>query len=286
VSDRAPGDRLAVARRGALGLWTAVGLALMFMPVLLIVAFSFNDHAGRFNLTWQGFTLRYWQDAFAVPQLNDALVTSLLVATATTAIALAIGALLAVALVRHRFALRGPLGVLAVLPLASPEIVLGSALLGLFLTLNFATGFATILVAHVVFSIAFVVVTTTARLQQLDAHLEEAAMDLGCTHTAALVRVTLPLLVPALLGAALLTFILSFDDFVITNFTSGATVTLPLYIFGAARQGVPAQVNVLATIVLVAVLLAMFAQVLVARRAGQRDPAASLLDIATHDHRR
>ncbi|MEJ7892861.1 MAG: ABC transporter permease subunit [Solirubrobacteraceae bacterium] len=143
--------------------------------------------------------------------------------------------------------------------MATPEVVLGASLLGLFLTLGFATGFVTIVIAHVMFNVSYVVVTVKARLAGMDVHLEEAAADLGASEWTTFRKVTLPLIAPGVGAAGLLAFALSFDDFVITNFNAGQTSTFPLYIYGAARQGVPPQVNVIATALLLLVLVAMIA---------------------------
>jgi spermidine/putrescine transport system permease protein len=181
---------------------------------------------------------------------------------------------MALALVRYRFRGRAPANFFIFLPLATPEVVLGAALLGLFITMGLATGFATILVAHTMFNVSYVVVTIRARLQGLDTHLEEAAMDLGANEWTAFRKVTLPLIAPGVAAAALLAFALSVDDFVITNFTAGQTSTFPLFIWGAARQGVPAEVNVLATMLLLAVLGLMALNVAYQRRRARAEAGA------------
>jgi spermidine/putrescine transport system permease protein len=173
---------------------------------------------------------------------------------------------MAMALVRHRFRGRGPVDMLTFLPLASPEVVLGAALLALFLTMNVATGFVTIVIAHVMFSVSYVVVTVKARLEGMDPHIEEAAMDLGANERTTFLKVTLPMIAPGLAAAGLLAFVISLDDFVITNFNAGETSTFPLFIWGAARQGVPAQVNVIATALLVGALLLVALNLVVQRR--------------------
>jgi spermidine/putrescine transport system permease protein len=232
------------------------GLAFLFAPIVVVVAFSFNDPEGRYNLSWSGFTLDHWLDPFAAPGLGEALGNSVLIAAVAGPIAVALGALLAIGLTRHRFRGRGAGELFVFLPLATPEVILGASLLGLFLTVNLATGLLTIILGHVTFCLSYAVVTIRARLEGMDAHLEEAARDLGAGEWAALRLVTLPLLAPALASALLLALALSFDDFVTTNFNSGQTVTLPMYIWGAARQGVPPEVNVIASAALVVALLA------------------------------
>ena len=244
-------------RSRLLGAWSALALLYLFVPIFIVALFSFNDPQGRFNLTWEGFTLDHWKDPFGVPGIGAAVANSIVIAAISTAIALVLGTFMAMALVRHGFRGRAGVDLFVFLPLATPEVVLGAALLGLFLTLNFATGFVTIVIAHVMFNVSYVVVTIKARLEGMDMHIEEAAMDLGANEWTTFRLVTLPLILPGIAAAGLLAFALSFDDFVITNFTAGQTSTFPLFIWGAARQGVPPQVNVLATALLVIVLVFM-----------------------------
>lgn len=261
-------------RGWALGLWTALALLYLFIPVFVIAAFSFNDNQGRFNFTWQGFTLRHWQDPFADPDLAEAMRNSLMVAGITTVVAVILGTFMALALVRYSFRGRGATDMFVFLPLATPEVVLGAALLGLFLTMAVTTGFLTIVIAHVMFTISFVVVTVKARLSGMDTHIEEAAMDLGASEWTAIRKITLPMIAPGVLAAALLAAAISIDDYVITSFNAGQTITFPLFIFGATRQGVPPSVNVLATGLLVVILLLLAVNVLVQRRLAKRDAAA------------
>ena len=245
-------------RSRLLGACAAVALLYLFIPIFIVALFSFNDPKGRFNLTWEGFTLDHWAHPFAAEGIDVAVRNSLLIAALSTAIALALGTFTALALVRHRFRGRGALDMFVFLPLATPEVVLGAALLGLFLTIGTATGFATIVIAHTMFNVSYVIVTIKARLEGMDTHLEEAAADLGANEWTAFRLVTLPLILPGIAAAGLLAFALSFDDFVITNFNAGQTSTFPLFIWGAARQGVPPQVNVLATALLMVALVGMF----------------------------
>jgi spermidine/putrescine transport system permease protein len=253
-------------RTWALGAWSVLALVYLFIPIGVVILYSFNDPQGRFNLTWEGFTLDHWKDPFAIDGLGEALSNSLIIGALSTAVAVALGTFMALALVRYRFTGRAPTNFFIFLPLATPEVVLGAALLGLFITLGLATGFLTIFIAHTMFIVCYVVVTIRARLQGLDTHLEEAAMDLGANEWTAFRKVTLPLIAPGVAAAALLGFALSVDDFVITNFTAGQTSTFPLFIWGAARQGVPAEVNVLATGLLLAVLVLMALNVAYQRR--------------------
>jgi spermidine/putrescine transport system permease protein len=221
----------------------------MLIPIAVIFAFSFNDPAGRYNFTWVGFTLDHWSNAFGIPELNEALLTSLKLAVLATLISTVIGTLMAMALVRYEFFGRRAANFLIVIPMATPEVVMGSALLSFFLLLGtFSLGFETLLIAHVMFCISFVVVVVRSRLIGFDRNLEEAAKDLGASPLQTFRLVTLPLIMPGIFGAAMLAFALSIDDFVISNFNSGTTVTFPLYIFGAAQRGIPVEVNVIAMI--------------------------------------
>ncbi len=253
-----------------LGVWSLGAILFLFMPIFVIVLFSFNDNQGRFNFTWQGFTLRHWADPFGVEGLQEAFLTSIGLAALTTIVAVTLGVCVALALVRHRWRGRGAVGGLVFLPLATPEVVLGAALLGWFLTMGLVRGFVTLLIAHVMFTLGYVVITIRARMEGMDEHIEEAAMDLGANQLTTLRKITLPLLAPGVAAAALLCFAISIDDFVVSNFTAGQTVTFPLYVYGAARQGVPPQVNVLATAMLIVVVGLMFVNLLLQKRAARR----------------
>src|SRR5215218_3613356 len=208
-------DRL---RHWALGIWSALALLYLFIPVFIVVLFSFNDNKGRFNFTWQGFTLRHWAHPFSDPDLSKALTNSVEIALLSTLIATALGTFMAMALVRYRFRARSTVDFFVFMPLSSPEVVLGAALLAMFLTLNVNTGFITIVIAHVMFTVSYVVVTVKARLEGMDRHIEEASMDLGATEWTTFRKVTLPLIAPGVAAAALLAAAISVDDYVITSF--------------------------------------------------------------------
>jgi spermidine/putrescine transport system permease protein len=246
--------------------YAVLAFAYLLLPIGVVIVFSFNDPAGRFNYTWQGFTLDNWKNWDAFPQLTDALWLSLQVAVIASVAATALGTLIALALVRYGFRGRSTTNFFVFLPMSTPEIVLGASLLALFLTMNVATGFLTIVIAHIMFNISYVVVTVKARLVGFDRHLEEAAMDLGANEWTTFLKVTLPLIAPGILAAGLLAFALSVDDFVITYFNAGAETTFPLFVWGAARVGAPAQVNVIGTAIFVLALTAMFLNVLLQRR--------------------
>jgi spermidine/putrescine transport system permease protein len=262
------GDRL---RSWGLALWSGLALLYLFIPIFIVVLFGFNDNKGRFNFTWQGFTLAHWKNPFSDPDLTKALENSLTIALLATVIAVALGTFMALALVRYGFRGRSVVDTTVFLPLATPEVVLGAALLALFLTVGVNTGYTTIVLAHVMFTVSYVVVTVKARLEGMDRHIEEAAMDLGATEWATFRKVTLPLIAPGVAAAALLAAAISIDDYVITSFNAGQTQTFPLFIFGATRQGVPPEVNVLATCLLVGVLILMALNVLLQRRLARRE---------------
>jgi spermidine/putrescine transport system permease protein len=272
---RRRGGRDRGMRNWVLGGWSALALLYLFIPVFIVILFSFNDNRGRFNFTWQSFTLKHWAHPFANPDLTAALKNSLLIAGLDTVIATALGTFMAVALVRYSFRGRGTVDMFVFLPLSTPEVVLGAALLALFLTASISTGFVTILIAHVMFTISYVVVTVKARLEGMDRHIEEAAMDLGANEWTTFRKVTLPLIAPGVGAAALLAAAISVDDYVITSFNAGQTTTFPLFIFGATRQGVPAEVNVLGSMLLLAVLVLMGLNVLLQRRLSRRDLRAT-----------
>jgi spermidine/putrescine transport system permease protein len=242
-------------RRHALSVYGLAAIGYLLAPVVVVMAFSFNDPPGRFNYTWQKFTWDNWLRPFGVPGLAESMITSLEIAVIAAAGGCLLGTPLAMALARYRFRGRTATDGLVLLPMATPEVVLGAGLLALYLNLGIPTGFATIAIAHTMFVLGFVVVTVRARLVDLDQHLEEAAADLGAGPFTTFRLVTFPLILPSIIAAALLAFLLSIDDFVITNFTSGTTVTFPLYVWGAARVGVPPQVNVIGTMLLLASLL-------------------------------
>lgn len=260
-------QRLArVAGHIALPVYAVLALAYLFAPIAIIVLFSFNDVRGRFNFVWQGFTLNHWLDPFKIPALTDAMILSLKIAAVSTLIATALGTLIALALIRYRFVGIAAVSLLILLPLTTPEVVMGSSLLTLFLNQGITLGFNTIIFAHVMFNISFVVVVVRARLRGFDWTLEEAAMDLGANEWRTFRKVTLPLIFPGILAAALLAFALSMDDFIITLFTSGQEVTFPLWVWGAARTAVPPQINVIGTLILVTTVTLIGASLLLQQR--------------------
>lgn len=256
---------------GRVGRWGLTALAVggfvyLFTPIAVIVGYSFNKPRGKFNIIWQQFTLDNWKDPFAPGPLTDAMYLSLKIAAIAALSATVLGSLIALALVRYRFRGGTLVNLLLVLPLTTPEIVMGSSLATLFITRGVQRGVTTIVIAHVLFCTSFVALTVKARIRGFDWTLEDAAMDLGATPWRTFSRVTLPLITPGILAAALLSFALSIDDFIITFFNAGAEETFPLRIFGASRVEISPQINVLATIVLLVSVALMLLGVLVRRR--------------------
>jgi spermidine/putrescine transport system permease protein len=266
----------AFARRHVLTVYSILFFAYLLLPIAIVVLFSFNHPSGKFNYVWQGFTWDNWRYWDGVPGIRSALFLSLEIAVIASVIATALGTMIALALVRYGFRGRGATNILIFLPLSTPEIVLGASLLTLFLNLNFVFGFRTILIAHIMFCISFAVVTVKARLVGFDRHLEEAAMDLGANEWVTFRKVTLPLIAPAILSALLLCFAISIDDFVVTYFNSGSSVTFPLFVWGAARIGTPPQVNVIGTAIFAIAVTAMLVNVLVQNRRARTAAAASI----------
>jgi spermidine/putrescine transport system permease protein len=259
-----------LADRYLLVVYTLLAIIYLLMPVAVIILFSFNDPAGRYNFTWQGFTLKYWLNPFGVAGLFDAVYLSLVIAFLSTIVATALGTLIAIALERYRFRGRAPINSLIFLPMATPEIIMGASLLTLYVSIGvppfFPLNWITILIAHIMFNISFVVVTVRARLAGFPRHLEEAAADLYANEWQTFWKVTFPLILPGIVAAALLAFSLSIDDFVITNFSSGNTQTFPMYIYAKARIGIPVQVNVIGTIIFLVAVGAVLLTTLAGRR--------------------
>ncbi len=256
-------------RRRGLTIYAMLAMLYLLLPIGVVILFSFNDPKGRFNFTWQGFTLDNWLHPFAFPGLGSAMELSIEIAILACVFATALGTFIALALVRYSFGGRGIVNLLIFLPMTTPEIVLGASLLTLFLNRGVATGFGTILIAHIMFNISYVVVTVKARLVGFDRHLEEAAMDLGATPAETFRKVTLPLIAPGILSAALIAFALSIDDFVITYFNAGSETTFPLFVWGAARVAVPPQINVIGSMIFLVAVFLMFANIVIQRRRGE-----------------
>jgi spermidine/putrescine transport system permease protein len=249
-----------------LDVYAVLALGYLLLPIAIVIAFSFNNPLGRFNYTWAGFTFKNWLHPLDYPGLGSALGVSLEIAFLSALVATAMGTLIALALVRYRFRGSATTNLLIFVPMTTPEIVMGASLLTLFLNWKIPQGFGTILIAHILFNISYVVVTVRARLVGFDRHLEEAAMDLGANEIVTFFRVTLPLIAPGILAAGLLAFALSVDDFVITYFNAGTVTTFPLFVWGAARVAVPPQINVVGTAIFVVAVGGMLANVLLQNR--------------------
>jgi spermidine/putrescine transport system permease protein len=253
-------------RGRGLQIYTWLVIAWLALPIAVMILFGFNDTHGRINTSWQGFTLKWYGRLFEIDDLTKALVNSLLIAVLTMVIAGVLGSLIGLALGRYRFRGSGAMNLVMFAAISCAEIVMGASLLSLFVTLAVPLGFWTILISHVMFSISFVAVTVRARAMTLDPAIEEAARDLGAGAWDTFRLVTLPMIFPGVLAGSLLAFALSIDDFVITNFNSGGTVTFPLWIWGVTRVGIPPQVNVMGTLIFTAGVLVAVVNALLARR--------------------
>lgn len=235
-----------------LGIWAALVYVWLFAPIVVIVLFSFNEPKGKFNIVWNQFTLQNWLHPFRKAEYRDALITSLQVAAVSVLIATIIGSMMALALSRYDFKGKGFVNIVVVLPLTTPEIVMGSSLFTLFFARNIGFGFTTVTLAHIMFCVSFVAMTVQARTRGFDWTLEDAALDLGSTPWRTFRTVTFPLILPGIAAAALLSFALSIDDYIITSFVAGDSITtFPMRIFNANKTELPPQINVLATCILI-----------------------------------
>jgi spermidine/putrescine transport system permease protein len=271
------------ADRWLIPVFVFLALFYLALPILVMIAFSFNDPPGRFNFVWGEFSLAAWGNPFGRPGLEGAITTSLAVATVSTIIATILGTLIALSLSRYNFGGRSGVSLFIFIPMATPEIVLGASLLTLFVgtaseplkTITggvlFPLGIQTILIAHIMFNISFVVVTVRARMQGFPRHLEEAAMDLGANPWMTFWKVTFPLILPGVLAGALLAFSLSIDDFIITNFTSGTATTFPIWVWASIKNNLPPQVHVIGTMVFVGAVGIVVLGTLWERRSERRD---------------
>jgi len=231
--------------------WTIGVLAFLYLPVLVLVAYSFNT--SRLNVRWEGFTFEWYRQVWQNGPLQQAAFNSLVIAGVTTVCSVVLGTTGAWLLHRYRFRFSTALRTLSVIPMVMPEILLGISLLVLFASAGLSLGFTTVIIGHVTFSFPFVLVAVQARLHGLDPALEEAALDLGATPWRAFWLVTFPFLRPAILAGGLMAFILSWDELIVTFFTtSAASATLPIRIFGLARVGLNPMLNALSALFVVA----------------------------------
>ena len=251
--------------RHGIRIYAVIAFAYLFVPVAYTFAYSFNDSA-KSNLNWRSFTTEKWANPCGAPDVCPALVNSLKIGLVATVIATVLGTMVAFALARHRFRGRTVTNLTIFLPMATPEVVLGASLLALFLNLGVNLGTTTIVIAHVMFCISFVIVTVKARLASLDPRLEQAAMDLYANEVQTFRRITLPLVAPGIMAGALLAFSLSFDDFIITNFNSGDVNTFPKFVWVSSLRGIPAQANVIASAMFFVALAAVVTAQLVSSR--------------------
>ncbi len=252
--------------RNLIRIYAGLAFIYLFIPVAYTFAFSFNN-AGKSNLVWQGFTLSNWKNPCGAPQVCESVANSLKIGVLSTVLATILGTMIAFAIGRHKFKGRTTTNILIFLPMATPEVVLGASLLAMFLNLRINPGFWTIVIAHVMFCISFVVVTVKARIASLDPKLEQAAMDLYANERETFRYVTLPLVMPGIAGAALLAFSLSFDDFIITNFNSGVVSTFPKFVYVSAARGIPAQANVIGSAMFfIALIIVIVGQVVSRQR--------------------
>jgi spermidine/putrescine transport system permease protein len=247
-----------------LPVYCALALIFLLVPIVYTIVFSFNDSV-RTNIAWRGFTLNNWLNVCNEPGVCEAFGNSLVIGGTATLISTVLGTMIALALVRYKFRFRSGINLLIFLPMATPEVVIGAGLAAQFLTAGVAKGLGTIIVAHAMFCLSFVVVTVKARVASLDPALEDAGRDLYGSPSQVFWRITFPLLLPGILAAALLAFSLSFDDFIITYFNSGPVNTFPTFIYIAATRGIPAEANVIAS----AVFLLAIAVVLVGQLSAQ-----------------
>ena len=253
-----PPNWLRAIGRVSLWVWAVLGLVFLFTPIFVTILFSFNEPTGKYNYIWNKFSLSGWTDPLKYPELTDALIFSLKIAVVVTAIATVLGTLLGLAMVKYKFRAKGMIGAILILPLTMPEIVLGFSLLTLFVSINWSRGFITIIIAQVMFSVSYVATTVRARIRGFDWRLEEAALDLGASPFRTFRKITLPLIAPGVVAAAMLTFALSLDDFIITYLNSGLDNTFPIQIWNMKRSKIPVQINVFSTALLViSVILAI-----------------------------
>ncbi len=265
--------------------YSGVFFLYLLIPIAFMITYSFNESRSalpQVTSKWQGFTTQWYREWNGIPGLGDAFFLSIKLALLTTVIAAILGTLLALALVRYKFRGQAVTEQVMFTNIAAPEIVLGASLLGFFITINLDRGFETLLIAHVMFCVAYVTITVRARLSGFDPMLEQAAQDLGATPWVSFWKITLPLIFPGILAGALLAFALSIDDFVTSNFVSGTTVTFPLWVYGAVKVGIPPQVFVLGTAIFAAgVALAVLALVFQGRARRAQTPTEDMDEVTT-----
>lgn len=270
TSQTAPKESRTRPRRSILQVYTWLIIAWLILPIGVMILFGFNNTTGRYNFTWQGFTFKWYRELFAIQNLTDALVNSLTIALIVTVVATILGTLIGLALGKYRFRGRAGMDLLLFANVAAPEIAIGAALLSLFVSLGVPLGYWTIVISHIMFDIAYVAITVRARAAGFDNALEEAARDLGADSWTTFRLITSRMLAPGILAGAMLAFALSIDDFIITQFTAGQTLTFPLWVYGSSRVGTPPQVNVMGTLIFVGGLLLVLGNLAIMRRKSRK----------------
>ena len=271
---RGPDERRGRGRAEAgwlLRTYTWVVIAWLSLPILVMILFGFNNTTGRFNFVWQGWTLHWYRDLFAIPDLTTALENSITIAIIVTIASAVLGTMIGYAMGKYRFRGRAALDLVLFANVAAPEIAMGTGLLSLFLTLGIPRGYWTVVIAHIMFDIVYVAITVRARMSAFDKSLEEAAQDLGAGAFTTFRLVTLPVLMPGVIAGALLAFALSIDDFIITEFNAGTMQTFPLWVYGSSRVGTPPQVNVMGTLIFAFGVLLVLGNTLWLRRNRKRE---------------
>ena len=265
-------DPLTWVREHIIVIAATLAFIYLLLPNVIVIIFSFNKPNGRFNYSWSRFSTDAWTNICGAPGICESLRLSLKIGVLATIGATVLGTLMAFALGRHRFRGRSQTNLLIFMPMATPEVVMGSSLLTLFLNLKIPLGTTAILIAHIMFCVSFVVVTVKARIAGLDPRLEQAAADLYANELQAFWRITFPLVAPGIAAGGLLAFSLSFDDYIITNFNATtSSITFPMYVWGAAQRGTPVQINVIGTLMFVLALVAVISgQLLGQRRSGRK----------------
>ncbi|MGH3472089.1 MAG: ABC transporter permease [Nocardioidaceae bacterium] len=253
-----------------LQVYTWVIICWLSLPILVMILFGFNNTTSRYNFVWQGWTLHWYRDLFAINNLTTALENSITIAILVTIVACIFGTMIGYSMGKYRFRGRAILDLVLFANVAAPEIAMGTGLLSLFLTLGIPRGYWTIVIAHIMFDIVYVAITVRARMAAYDRSLEEASKDLGAGGYTTFRLVTLPILMPGVVAGGLLAFALSIDDFIITEFNAGTTYTFPLWVYGTSKVGTPPQVNVMGTLIFAFGVLLVIGNTILLRRNRRR----------------
>lgn len=266
-----------VLRNGLFGrIYTWLIIFWLSLPILVMIVFGFNNTKGKFNFTWQGWTLHWYANLFAIPDLTTALRNSITIAIIVTIASAIMGTMIGYAMGRYSFRGRGIITLILFANVAAPEIAMGTGLLSLFLSMGIPRGYWTVVIAHIMFDIVYVAITVQARMSAYDKSLEEAAHDLGAGALTTFRLVTLPVLMPGVIAGALLAFALSIDDFIITQFNAGTMQTFPIWVYGSTRVGTPPQVNVMGTLIFAFGVLCVLVNTWILRRGRKRSAALAV----------